>query len=159
MSCFTTSLSRDTKLSFRRKVQNSLMLCLFLSSRKKKMFNILDYMPMMNLLMMATSSRKPKRHISYHAGGKNRHLRMPVFKMPSFRMPRFRMPRPPKINFANSYTKKPVKVYNRPAENAVKLEYSGWQPIETTNSYSPKVPSYQESHHEPEIITIENAHR
>ena len=113
-------------------------------------------MPMMNLLMMATSSRKPKRHISYQSN-KNRHLRMPTFRVPKFRMPRFRMPRPPKISFG---AKNPVKSYSKPIENTIKLDYAGWKPIEAS-SYSPQAPSsYQEpKHQETEIITIENAHR
>ena len=55
--------------------------------RPKKMFSFLDYMPMMNFLMMATSSqRKPKRHITYQAQ-KPRHVRKPApFQIPKFRV-------------------------------------------------------------------------
>ena len=129
---------------------------------KKMSFNILDYMPMMNLLMMATAPRKPKRHITYQSQ-KNRHVRMPSFRMPKFRMPKFRMPKPLKypVSFSAA-TKKPTatKTFYSPSKspNAIKLEYSGWQPIEL-NTYSPKAPEIYKVEPETEIITIDNAHR
>ena len=112
--------------------------------RPKKMFNILDYMPMMNFLMMATSQRKPKRHISNmpYQAQKNRHVRMPAFKMPKFKVPKFRMPKPVKYISLGS-TKKPsgtkLKTNYNPSKKpkSIKLEYSGWQPI-GLNTYSPQ---------------------
>jgi len=134
--------------------------------RPKKMFNILDYMPMMNFLMMATSQRKPKRHIGnmpYQSQKGNRHVRMPAFKMPKFKVPKFRMPKPIKYPTTFSHlgsTKKPtgtkLKTNYSPSKSpkSIKLEYSGWQPI-GQNTYSPEAPAEAE----PEIITIHNAHR
>ena len=111
--------------------------------RPKKMFSFLDYMPMMNFLMMDFGSqRKPKRHITYQSQ-KNRHVRKPApFQVPKFRMPKFRMPKgmPKPIKYPASFaisTKKPIftktvktNFYN-PTEKPKrqKLEYSGWQPI------------------------------
>lgn len=113
--------------------------------RKKKMFNILHYMPMMNLLMMVTK-RKPKRHIMMPYQ-KNRPLR--------FRMPRLRFlpPRVPRLVI----TKKPAKAYKKPVKSGVKLEYSGWKPI----GYDYTLPEIKSNQidTEPEIITIDNAHR
>ena len=122
---------------------------------------------MMNFLMMATSQRKPKRHIGnmpYQSKQKgNRHVRMPAFKMPKFKVPKFRMPKPIKYPTTFSHlgsTKKPtgtkLKTNYSPSKSpkSIKLEYSGWQPI-GQNTYSPEAPAEAE----PEIITIHNAHR
>lgn len=108
--------------------------------RRKPKFNWLHYMPMMNLLMLA-SSRKPKRHILPYQGKPvtNRHVRMPSFR---FRMPQFRTPSP--LKFLTSTptfaTKKPTKYYKKPSKGHIKLEYSGWKPIEISQ-YSPQAPS------------------
>ena len=121
---------------------------------------------MMNFLMMATSQRKPKRHISnmpYQSQKGNRHVRMPAFKMPKFKVPKFRMPKPIKYPTTFSHlgsTKKPtgtkLKTNYSPSKSpkSIKLEYSGWQPI-GQGTYSPEAPAEAE----PEIITIHNAHR
>ena len=119
--------------------------------RHKKMNPL--YMPVMSLLSLMPSY-KPKRHI-----------RMPLIRMPSFRMPRFRMPkikRPTKIMPTFTTIKKaktyPMKTHTPPVkyQKGPKLEFSGWKPI-STNEYSPIPPEYPQP--EPEIITIDNAHR
>ena len=111
------------------------------------------YMPVMSLLSLMPSY-KPKRHI-----------RMPLIRMPAFRMPRFRMPtlktRPthsmPTFTTALKHTKTyPMKTHKPVVHHGPKMEYSGWKPI-STNEYSPIPPEYPQP--EPEIITIDNAHR
>ena len=129
--------------------------------KPKQMFQtILDYMPMMNLLLMA-ASRKPKRHIRpYQALSpqNNRHIRMPL----KLRMPNYlRLPTPFKYTspaVQSHKSPKLVQTYTKPSKyNPIKLEYSGWQPIEL-NQYSPQPPK-REIKEEPEIITLDNAHR
>jgi len=136
--------------------------------RPKKMFSFLDYMPMMNFLMMGSmSQRKPKRQITYQSQ-KARHIRKPAtFQVPKFRMPKFRMPKgiPKPIKYPASFalsSKKPIITntvqpdFYSPSKKPKlqKLEYSGWQPI-GFNYNSPIAPVEAE----PEIITIDNAYR
>jgi len=137
--------------------------------RPKKMFSFLDYMPMMNFLMMGTQ-RKPKRHIMNYQAQKARHVRKPApFQMPKFKMPKFRMPKliPTPIKYPASFaisTKKPIVTktvqtnFYSPSKKPKqpKLNYSGWQPI-GFNYHSPNAPV--EANVEPEIITINNAYR
>ena len=106
--------------------------------------------------------RKPKRHIPKAKPLKMMSMfHMPMFNM-LFRMPRFTLPRPrlPPINVIRpTFPGKKSKPEPEPSytkqKKKVKLEYSGWTPIES--AYSPSAPEYEGP--EPEIITIDNAHQ